>query len=515
MFNKQVEQGMLHLAVRRAVSVFVLAGAVVAVGTGLCASGMAAQDAKQEATPDVGVVLKIQTNEVVLDVVARDRRNNPVNDLKQEEFQVFEVGKHADKAPRRILSMRTIDPHKDESRAGRAESGFKISSGAVCALRMVTHYELAIVAAGEPGYHPVVLKTSRKDVTLSYRRRYYVAPQPSGAQASADASAKGSKVKSDDIALGEAACYHPLVPPTLAITAHPSFAAGEDATRYQVVVRPESLAGIGLTSPDSKVKLDFGICLFDATGLVLGYMKSSADQTVAAADFADIQARGFSTLLQVPGKQSPYLARVAVRERETGNVGVVDVARPITAAEQAERMKMIIRQTGFLQSFGTVTPRENTFCGDVYELSSGIAVLPDFWNLDPVGSIYTEMLNVPEQDISGQQGIPGITRTTIFFGVDYWGEFYITEPGDYTFELNSDDGSKLEIDNQEVIEVDGLHPPQAKSGHVNLGVGRHTIHVPYFQGTPTLLALILRIKPPGKHMVDFYLKDYVAPKGAQ
>jgi hypothetical protein len=185
MFSEHVRHVMLQFA----------AGAVVCSGL-----PVGAQDAKQDVPPDVGVVLKIQTNEVVLDVVARDRRGNPVNDLKQEEFEVFEVGKRADKGPHRILSMRTIDPHRDESRTGRAESGFKISSGAVCALRMVTHYELAIPAAQEPGYHQVVIKTNRKDVTFSYRHRYYVAPMPSGALASSEAASKGHKVTGDDTA---------------------------------------------------------------------------------------------------------------------------------------------------------------------------------------------------------------------------------------------------------------------------------------------------------------------------
>ena len=41
--------------------------------------------------------------------------------------------------------------------------------------------------------------------------------------------------------------------------------------------------------------------------------------------------------------------------------------------------------------------------------------------------------------------------------MDYWGEFYVTDPGDYIFSLDSDDGSKLEIDNQLLIDLDGVH----------------------------------------------------------
>jgi hypothetical protein len=492
------------------------AGAVVCFAFAATWASMpvAAQEATRGAPPDSGLVLKIQTNEVVLDVVARDRHNNVVADLKQDEFEVFDVDKHSVLTPHRILWMRTIDPHMDESRAGSEESGFKISTGAVCVLNVLTHYELAVSASAAPGYHQVVVKTNRKDVSLSFRNRYYVGPTPSGSQAAAPVSSKGRNPAREDTALGEAACFHPLVPPTLAITAHPTATPGGNGTSYLVVVRPESLAGIGLTGPDSIVKLDYGMSTFDATGRFVKYKNGSLDRTVSAADFDRVQAYGLGTLLEVPGKDPPYLARFVVRERETGNLGIVDVSRPVSIAEQAEKGKTIARPMGSIRSLGTVTPRENTFCGDVYELPPGTERLPDFWDLNPVGSIYNDMLNVPNQDITAE-GIPGITRNNTWFGVDYWGEFYVTDPGDYIFSLDSDDGSKLEIDNQLLIDLDGVHQVLGRAAHVNLQVGRHTIHVPYFQGPPDSLALILRVKAPDGKMRPFNLTEYAEPKAAR
>ncbi len=159
-----------------------------------------------------------------------------------------------------------------------------------------------------------------------------------------------------------------------------------------------------------------------------------------------------------------------------------------------------------------ITPRENDFCGDVYELSSGASQLPDFWNMEPVGSIYTDKLEVWDQDIDQADGIPGATHTNLWFGIDYYGEFYVTKPGEYAFELQADDGAKLEIDNQPLIDLDGIHPVSAKTAHVNLAVGPHTIHVPYFQGTPTRLALVLQVKPPGEGMRVFNITEFAPPK---
>ncbi len=448
------------------------------------------------------MVLRVTTREVVLDVIARDKNHKPVGDLAENEFQVFDAGKHADKNPKHILSMRIIDPQNDPGHAGGRESGFSIRSGATCALSATPHYQIAIQASPEPGFHQILIKSTRAQVTLSFRHRYYVGPTPSGS------AAKETKDSAESIALGDAACFHTIIPPTLAITAHP--VVGGNATRYEVVVRPESLAGIGLNGSNTHVHLDFGMCTFDASGNLAQYFHTSTDHQLAPSEVQDAEAHGFSKMLEIPG-ETPHLVRLVVREHETGNLGIVDVSRPVSLAGQGNQDKFQPPPVGTIRAFGVVTPLPNSFCGDVYEISYGAAVLPDFWNLDPIGSIYANALNVVDQDITGAVGIPGISHSVMWFGVDYYGEFYITKPGEYKFDLESDDGSRLEIDNQQLIDNDELHPAQSKTAKVNLAVGRHTIHVPYFQGSPPGVALILTIKPPGESTRPFNLSDFAPP----
>jgi hypothetical protein len=453
---------------------------------------------------DTGFVLHLNAREAVIEVVATDQHNDPVNDLKEDEFQVFDAGKHADKTPRHILSMRAIDPKQDAKDV--TGSGFRISTGAICALRASTHYQLAIQAAPEPGYHDVLVKTTRPKVTLSYRKRYYIGPTPD------QVKARDRKAATEDIALGEAACWHASTPATLAVTAHPVLGQGGNGTRYLVTIRPDSFPDIGFSETNTHVQLDFGMCTFDATGAFVQYLHSTVDKQMDAAFFAKAQQKGLSNVLEVPGPKPPELARLVVRDRVTGNLGIVDVSRPVSLEEQSDKLKALTRPVGSVRSFGVITPRENDFCGDVYELSSGVAELPDFWNLEPVGSIYTDRLEVWDQDINQADGIPGATHTNLYFGIDYHGEFYVAKPGEYTFELQADDGAKMEIDHQQVIDVDGLHPVQAKSAKVNLAVGLHTIHVRYFQGTPTRLALVLQVKPPGEGMRVFNITEFAPPK---
>lgn len=67
-------------------------------------------------------------------------------------------------------------------------------------------------------------------------------------------------------------------------------------------------------------------------------------------------------------------------------------------------------------------------------------------------------------------------------GLRFQGYLHIDRDGDYKFHLNSDDGSKLWIDGQVVIDNDGIHPPAEKSTKLSLAVGAHPIVVDCFNG---------------------------------
>jgi hypothetical protein len=449
-------------------------------------------------------VLHVESHEAVLDVVARDRRGLPIADLAAGEFRVYEIPERGVRIDRRILFLRTIDPER-KNQEQDATTGFQVSSGAVCALNSTVHYQIAIPASSQPGYHTVLVTTTRPHVNLTFRRRYYVGLTRE------NASPKDLKKLVTPEALKEAACYHPLTPPTLAITAKVLDTATENATRYAAVIKPESLSDIGITGALPRVQLDFGMCIFDADGEVANYLHSTVDHQLNDADIARLENRGFVSLLDVPGKEPPVLARLAVLDRNTGNLGTVDVSRPLeiaAQASQAERKKNLI---GDIRAFGAVTPSENTFCGDVYELPAGFTSVEEFGELDPVASIYSNTLNVPNQDITRMGGIPGVTHSSLWFGIDYYGKFYVTKPGKYLFDLQSDDGSRLDIDDHLLIGLDGVHPVERKSAKTTLAAGWHSIHVPYFQGPPIALALVLSIRPPGESLRPFNLNEFMPP----
>ncbi len=67
------------------------------------------------------------------------------------------------------------------------------------------------------------------------------------------------------------------------------------------------------------------------------------------------------------------------------------------------------------------------------------------------------------------------------FGLAYSGYLRIDSDGLYDFFLTSDDGSRLIIDNDDVVLNDGLHAMVEVSGTVYLKKGYHTIGVSFFQ----------------------------------
>lgn len=150
--------------------------------------------------------------------------------------------------------------------------------------------------------------------------------------------------------------------------------------------------------------------------------------------------------------------------------------------------------------FGLVDPIQGGFKGFVYYISQNITKLPDFSTMKSVGAIYTKKLDISPRRFDS--GFPGVGDRNEWFAIRYEGAFMIALPGEYTFRILSDDGSKVYVDGQLIIDNDGIHAPQEKTAGVRLAPGRHTIWVEYFQGPRYDVALQLWIKPPrGKEII--------------
>ena len=67
------------------------------------------------------------------------------------------------------------------------------------------------------------------------------------------------------------------------------------------------------------------------------------------------------------------------------------------------------------------------------------------------------------------------------FGHTFKGYIKIDKRRKYEFQTISDDGSKLLINGQPVVDNDGLHSRQTVSGNIHLKKGMHQIEVQFFE----------------------------------
>ncbi|MDA1050060.1 MAG: PA14 domain-containing protein [Planctomycetota bacterium] len=94
--------------------------------------------------------------------------------------------------------------------------------------------------------------------------------------------------------------------------------------------------------------------------------------------------------------------------------------------------------------------------------------LPDFSTLTPVASGKTASFDV------------NIGRPDNF-AVVFQAKFQIARDGKYRFHLGSDDGSRLKIAGNPIVDVNGIHPFSFQSGDIELKAGVHEVEVEYFE----------------------------------
>ncbi len=103
--------------------------------------------------------------------------------------------------------------------------------------------------------------------------------------------------------------------------------------------------------------------------------------------------------------------------------------------------------------------------------------LPDFDGLkaESTGEIASNFFDLGER--SRNEAIGFVFEATLHVPAD----------GDYVFYLDSDDGARISIDGEKVLDYDGVHfLGREQSAHVTLGAGEHAIRLDYFQRVEAL-----------------------------
>lgn len=95
--------------------------------------------------------------------------------------------------------------------------------------------------------------------------------------------------------------------------------------------------------------------------------------------------------------------------------------------------------------------------------------VPDFSGMQPV-----------EEGVATEVGL-GVTQRREALALDFDGYFLAPQDGVYLFHLRSNDGSKMHLGGEELINNDGLHKITVKSTITTLKKGYHPIRVSYFE----------------------------------
>ncbi len=97
--------------------------------------------------------------------------------------------------------------------------------------------------------------------------------------------------------------------------------------------------------------------------------------------------------------------------------------------------------------------------------------LPDFEKLAPA-----------KEGTADRISVAGLTDLEENFALVFDGYVQIKKDGLYTFYTDTDDGSKLFVNDQLLVDNDGLHGAERKQGQVALRAGYHKIRLEYMQG---------------------------------
>ena len=131
---------------------------------------------------------------------------------------------------------------------------------------------------------------------------------------------------------------------------------------------------------------------------------------------------------------------------------------------------------------------------DVYRLRRDTQTVKAMDKRKPIKRVCMAQLDVEPRNFN--EGFPGLDMTE-WFGLDIRFTLTIAKTGNWDIMILSDDGSRVSIDDKEIIDNDGIHAPNAVMETVTLTQGVHNVRVRYYQGPGQGLALMLGWKKEG------------------
>lgn len=180
-----------------------------------------------------------------------------------------------------------------------------------------------------------------------------------------------------------------------------------------------------------------------------------------------------------PGTVNP------VAPASTGVPSGIDVKKPMLRAPEITKVNV----------FGGPKPTDKTIKGEVFTIPEGTKQLPNFNPaMTPFATVYTQSFDVSPRKFT--EGFPGVNDRVEWYAIRWEGKVTAKTAGVHVFKLKSDDGARVSLNGQLVVNNDGLHAPTDATGNVLLNAGEQTLVVEYFQGPKYEVALQIWVTAP-------------------
>jgi hypothetical protein len=122
---------------------------------------------------------------------------------------------------------------------------------------------------------------------------------------------------------------------------------------------------------------------------------------------------------------------------------------------------------------------------EVFYYDDQLSNLPDLNGKTPNMAQTVETINYAETQSRFQKFLH-----EDHFAVRWTGYIKVSVAGEYTFYVTSDDGSKLWIDGEQIVDNGGTHAPQTKEGKKNLETAFHWIRMEFFENAVGASAIL-------------------------
>jgi hypothetical protein len=186
-----------------------------------------------------------------------------------------------------------------------------------------------------------------------------------------------------------------------------------------------------------------------------------------------------------PVDVAPIAPPAALSNGAAGVVGTASAAPAAPAASSTTPPKLFEECAD--------TP-ERKMVAEVYRMRRDAQSVTEMRGRKPLKTVCLAQLDITPRDF--REGFPGLDMLE-WFGLDIRFTVNVPEDASYDLMVLSDDGAILSVDEVNVIDNDGIHPPTPVMTTLNMTKGPHSFHLRYFQGPGPGIALMLGWKKTG------------------